>query len=42
MNKFLEQLDISFRRDPTNYRPRINKVWAVLNGINISSCVCLP
>ena len=26
MNKFLEQLDITFRRDPTNYRPRINKV----------------
>ena len=25
MNKFLEQLDITFRRDPTNYRPRINK-----------------
>jgi ATP-binding cassette, sub-family E, member 1 len=26
MNRFLEQLDITFRRDPTNYRPRINKV----------------
>lgn len=26
MNKFLAQLDITFRRDPTNYRPRINKV----------------
>jgi len=25
MNKFLNQLDITFRRDPTNYRPRINK-----------------
>jgi len=25
MNKFLKQLDITFRRDPTNYRPRINK-----------------
>ena len=25
MNKFLCQLDITFRRDPTNYRPRINK-----------------
>jgi len=25
MNKFLEQLDVTFRRDPTNYRPRINK-----------------
>lgn len=25
MNQFLQQLDITFRRDPTNYRPRINK-----------------
>eukprot|EP00252_Welwitschia_mirabilis_P017696 TRINITY_DN391_c0_g1_i1.p1 TRINITY_DN391_c0_g1~~TRINITY_DN391_c0_g1_i1.p1 ORF type:complete len:605 (+),score=95.31 TRINITY_DN391_c0_g1_i1:294-2108(+) len=25
MNLFLSQLDITFRRDPTNYRPRINK-----------------
>jgi len=25
MNRFLQLLDISFRRDPTNYRPRINK-----------------
>ena len=25
MNTFLKMLDISFRRDPTNYRPRINK-----------------
>lgn len=26
MNKFLKSLDITFRRDPTNYRPRINKM----------------
>merc|ERR1719487_2093820 len=26
MNKFLEQLEITFRRDPTNFRPRINKM----------------
>merc|ERR1712142_604997 len=26
MNKFLEQLSITFRRDPDNYRPRINKL----------------
>ena len=26
MNKFLKQLDITFRRDPDNYRPRINKL----------------
>jgi len=25
MNKFLKQLQITFRRDPANYRPRINK-----------------
>lgn len=26
MNKFLKQLDITFRRDPNNWRPRINKL----------------
>ena len=26
MNKFLKMMDISFRRDPTNFRPRINKL----------------
>ncbi|KAJ4808307.1 ABC transporter E family member 2 [Rhynchospora pubera] len=26
MNRFLSHLDITFRRDPTNYRPRINKL----------------
>ena len=25
MNKFLRLMDITFRRDPTNFRPRINK-----------------
>lgn len=29
MNKFLAQLQITFRRDPTNYRPRINKADSV-------------
>eukprot|EP01121_Diplochlamys_sp_Union-15-3_P013329 TRINITY_DN4118_c0_g1_i1.p1 TRINITY_DN4118_c0_g1~~TRINITY_DN4118_c0_g1_i1.p1 ORF type:complete len:629 (-),score=122.30 TRINITY_DN4118_c0_g1_i1:83-1924(-) len=29
MNKFLKDLDITFRRDPTNYRPRINKYLSV-------------
>ena len=29
MNKFLEQLNITFRRDPNNYRPRINKLNSV-------------
>jgi len=26
MNKFLEIMGITFRRDPTNFRPRINKL----------------
>ena len=25
MNEFLQSLDITFRRDPVNHRPRINK-----------------
>lgn len=29
MNMFLEQLKITFRRDPTNFRPRINKIDSV-------------
>ncbi len=29
MNAFLRDLDITFRRDPTNYRPRINKMLSV-------------
>jgi ATP-binding cassette subfamily E protein 1 len=29
MNKFLKQLEITFRRDPSNYRPRINKLESV-------------
>jgi ATP-binding cassette subfamily E protein 1 len=29
MNSFLAQLEITFRRDPTNYRPRINKAESV-------------
>lgn len=29
MNKFLESLSITFRRDPTNYRPRINKLDSI-------------
>jgi ATP-binding cassette, sub-family E, member 1 len=26
MNKFLKLMDITFRHDPTNFRPRINKL----------------
>ncbi len=29
MNTFLKMLNITFRRDPTNYRPRINKLDSV-------------
>ena len=29
MNKFLMSLEITFRRDPANYRPRINKMFSV-------------
>merc|ERR1712151_476693 len=29
MNTFLKILDITFRRDPTNFRPRINKLESV-------------
>ncbi|KAG8926456.1 Fe-S cluster-binding ribosome biosynthesis protein [Tulasnella sp. 419] len=29
MNKFLASLEITFRRDPTNYRPRVNKMDSV-------------
>ena len=25
MNRFLKMMDITFRRDPNNFRPRINK-----------------
>lgn len=37
MNKFLKSLDITFRRDPTNYRPRINKMNSVLDKEQKSS-----
>jgi ATP-binding cassette subfamily E protein 1 len=29
MNKFLKIMNITFRRDPTNFRPRINKQGSV-------------
>jgi len=29
MNTFLKQLNVTFRRDPTNFRPRINKLNSV-------------
>ena len=29
MNRFLQMIEITFRRDPTNYRPRINKLDSI-------------
>jgi ATP-binding cassette subfamily E protein 1 len=29
MNKFLKMMNITFRRDPYNFRPRINKIGSV-------------
>lgn len=29
INRFLELLQITFRRDPTNFRPRINKLDSI-------------
>jgi ATP-binding cassette subfamily E protein 1 len=29
MNRFLKDLDITFRRDPSNHRPRVNKLASV-------------
>ncbi len=30
-NRFLKNLDVTFRRDPGNYRPRINKLNSQLD-----------
>ncbi|KNC46707.1 ABC transporter E family member 2 [Thecamonas trahens ATCC 50062] len=37
MNKFLCSLNITFRRDPANYRPRINKLGSVKDSSQKSS-----
>lgn len=31
MNRFLEIMGVTFRRDPTNFRPRINKLDSMLD-----------
>lgn len=37
MNKFLSLLEITFRRDPNNFRPRINKLNSIkVNFLTIS------
>ena len=36
MNTFLEQLNITFRRDPTNYRPRCDVAFHVIDvGVTV-------
>ena len=35
MNRFLKSLEITFRRDSQNYRPRINKLHSV------KVCLCM-
>ncbi len=37
MNKFLTILNITFRRDPTNWRPRINKLYSAKHNEQIES-----
>lgn len=37
MNKFLSSLQVTFRRDPTNYRPRINKLDSIKDKVQKSS-----
>ncbi|GAA5872354.1 hypothetical protein JCM8547_000905 [Rhodosporidiobolus lusitaniae] len=37
MNRFLKNLEITFRRDPTNFRPRINKLGSLLDTEQKSS-----
>ncbi|KAI0000224.1 P-loop containing nucleoside triphosphate hydrolase protein, partial [Russula compacta] len=46
MNKFLQSLEITFRRDPTNFRPRVNKLNSVkdkeqksLSSVDIASAL---
>lgn len=43
-NKFLQNLDVTFRRDPNSYRPRINKYNSQLDQEQKTSgnYVCLP
>ena len=50
MNKFLASLEITFRRDPTNYRPRVNKLnsikdreqkGAFLSPLSVSGVGCV-
>lgn len=39
MNRFLASLEITFRRDPTNFRPRVNKLNSVKDREQKGTCV---
>ena len=39
MNRFLASLEITFRRDPTNYRPRVNKLHSVKDREQKGECL---
>ena len=39
MNRFLELLGITFRRDPNNFRPRINKQQSVKVSHKVLNCM---
>lgn len=38
MNRFLASMEITFRRDPTNFRPRVNKLNSVKDREQKSQC----
>ena len=40
MNQFLASLEITFRRDPTNYRPRVNKLNSVKDKEQKCARIC--
>jgi hypothetical protein len=42
MNKFLASLEITFRRDPTNFRPRVNKLNSVKDKEQKGLCLANP
>jgi hypothetical protein len=42
MNKFLASLEITFRRDPTNFRPRVNKLNSVKDKEQKGLCLADP
>jgi ATP-binding cassette subfamily E protein 1 len=38
MNRFLASLEITFRRDPTNFRPRVNKLHSLKDREQKGAC----